>query len=318
MVEEIAKIKRPVIADSADTLVLYCNQYSYYCQKVIWALNVKEIKFIKYEVDVANDEHFSEWFLELNPRGELPVLQNGSLIVPGSIRILEYLDKNFSNEKSLQIPNNADRKLTDLKNTLDKIPIGVITMGSFLHPKAVVSPKSPFVQPVRYTILERDETMSNRLRTYAKSYPAFGDVLQKKADFHDRKREILASEQYYRKLLDGLDDFLGEVQQYLAKVDLDQGWITGERFTLLDLGLGCLLYRMYVLGLEDRFWTGGKKPELHKYFEKIMSSDSFQTTLPTKTTLLKTIWLNTPSTYKAGIAAFSFSSMIIGSTLLKR
>ncbi|EDS33114.1 ganglioside-induced differentiation-associated protein 1 [Culex quinquefasciatus] len=284
---------------------------------VLWALAEKDIQFTKYEVDVANDEHFSEWFLELNPRGELPVLQKGLMIVPGSGRILDFLEEKFPASKSLRLPLTADKKLASLKTTLDKLPIGVLTVGSFLHPNSVVSPKSPFVQPVRYTILERDESVSSRLRSYAESFPAFSNVLLKKAEFHERKREVLASSQYYASLLAGIDDFLAEVETLLAKVSTTE-WIAGDSCTLVDIGLGCLLYRLYVLGLEDRFWTGGKKPALEKYFRRILPSDNFQSTLPTKTTLLKTIWLNTPSTYKAGIAAFSFSSMIIGSTLLKR
>lgn len=311
------QIKRPEIVDD-DSLVLYCNQYSYYCQKVLWALAEKDIKFTKYEVDVANDEHFSEWFLELNPRGELPVLQKGLMIVPGSSRILDFLEEKFPSSNSLRLPLTADKKLCNLRITLDKLPIGVLTVGSFLHPNSVISPKSPFVQPVRYTILERDESISNRLRSYAEAFPAFSNVLLKKAEFHERKREILASNQYYGSLLNGMDDLLAEIETLLANAAPGNGWIAGESFTLVDIGLGCLLYRLYVLGLEDRFWTAGKKPALEKYFNRILSSDRFQSTLPTKTTLLKTIWLNTPSTYKAGIAAFSFSSMIIGSTLLKR
>ncbi|XP_001653860.2 ganglioside-induced differentiation-associated protein 1 [Aedes aegypti] len=316
MVDE-PKFKRPEVVND-DSLVLYCNQYSYYCQKVLWALHEKDIKFTKYEIDVANDEHFSEWFLELNPRGELPVLQKGLLIVPGSTRILDYLEENYPNNKPLKLRWCENVKLQNLKNSLDKLPIGVITMGSFLHPRTVVAPKSPFVQPVRYTILERDESVSNRLRGYAKAFPAFSEVLQKKAEFHDRKRQMLASEQYFLQLLDVLDQVLADAEAELTKSGDDKIWIAGADISLLDISLVCLLYRLYVLGLEDRFWTVGKKPQLEKYFNRIMASENFQHTLPTKTSLLKTIWLNTPSTYKAGIAAFSFSSMIIGSTLLKR
>ncbi|XP_058830778.1 ganglioside-induced differentiation-associated protein 1 [Topomyia yanbarensis] len=314
---EQPKRKRPEFS-SGDSLILYCNQYSYYCQKVLWALYEKDIKFTKYEVDVANDEHFCEWFLELNPRGELPVLQSGLLVVPGSSRILDYLEEKFPQDKPLRLPWDVEQQIQRFKTTLDKIPIGVITIGSFLHPHTVVSPKSPFVQPVRYTILERDEHVSARLRSYASAFPAFSDVLLKKADFHDRKREVLTNEQYYRKLLDGLEELLSELELHLARKNVEHSWIAGKQFTLVDIALGCLMYRLYVLGLEDRFWAGGKMSELEKYFDKIMATKSFQSTLPTKTSLLKTIWLNTPSTYKAGIAAFSFSSMIIGSTLLKR
>ena len=35
------------------------------------------------------------WFLELNSKGEVPVLQNNTLIIPESSRIIEYLEDYF-------------------------------------------------------------------------------------------------------------------------------------------------------------------------------------------------------------------------------
>uniref|UniRef100_A0A2M4BUS6 Putative ganglioside-induced differentiation-associated protein 1 n=1 Tax=Anopheles marajoara TaxID=58244 RepID=A0A2M4BUS6_9DIPT len=308
------KFKRPSIA-SGDGLIIYCNQYSYYCHKVLQALHEKDIRFTKYEIDVTNDEHLSEWFLELNPRAELPVLQNGLLIVPGSSRILDYLEETFPKTKSLRMPNDADPVVRGFRKTLDNLPIGILTIGSFLHPRYTGSPKFPFVLPVRQTILAREETLGDRLRSYATEYPAFAEVLLKKADFHDRKRGIIASEEYFGKLLSALDEFLTDVERYLEASERESLCGT-EGITIVDIGLATLLNRLYVLGLEDRFWSGGRRPRLEQYYARACQRSSFQCVLPSKVSILRTVWINTPPMYKAGLAAVS--SVLLSSTLLKR
>ncbi|XP_053677191.1 ganglioside-induced differentiation-associated protein 1 [Anopheles nili] len=311
------RFKRPSIANGGDGLILYCNQYSYYCQKVLQALHEKGIRFTKYEIDVTNDEHLSEWFLELNPRAELPVLQNGLLIVPGSARILDYFEENFPKSKSLRVPIGVDKQVVGFRQTIERLPIGIITIGSFLHTQHTASPKFPFVLPVRQTILAREETLSQRLRSYASDYPAFAEGLLKKADFHERKRSIIAGEEYFCKLLEALDEFLTEVEKYLTTIDIEQCWLCGtDSFTVVDIGLGTLLYRLYVLGLADRYWGELKRPQVERYFAKACERGSFQSVLPSKVSILRTVWINTPPMYKAGLAAVS--SVLISSTLLKR
>lgn len=62
-------------------------------------MHEKQIKCTLYEVDVTNGEQFSDWFLELNPKGEVPVLQNGTFIVPSSGQIISYLEGNYKGGK---------------------------------------------------------------------------------------------------------------------------------------------------------------------------------------------------------------------------
>lgn len=59
------------------------------------ALYEKKLPFHAQVVDVTKGEQYSQWFLELNPRGEVPVLQNGAQIIPESNRILAYLEDHF-------------------------------------------------------------------------------------------------------------------------------------------------------------------------------------------------------------------------------
>ena len=61
------------------------------------ALNEKNLPFESHIVDIAKGEQYKEWFLQINPRGEVPVLQDTGKIIPDSSRIIDYLEDNFSN-----------------------------------------------------------------------------------------------------------------------------------------------------------------------------------------------------------------------------
>lgn len=56
------------------------------------ALYEKNIEFEPYVIDITKGEQYSSWFLELNPRGEIPVLKVKDSVIPDSTRILDYLE----------------------------------------------------------------------------------------------------------------------------------------------------------------------------------------------------------------------------------
>jgi len=61
------------------------------------ALHEKKLPFKTHFVNIAKSEQYQPWFLEMNPRGEVPVLKDGVKIIPDSSRIIDYLEDNFSN-----------------------------------------------------------------------------------------------------------------------------------------------------------------------------------------------------------------------------
>ena len=63
--------------------------------KVLLVLNEKHIEFTPYIIDLSNGEQYSSWFLNLNPKGNVPVLQDGCFIVPDSAHIINYLEVKF-------------------------------------------------------------------------------------------------------------------------------------------------------------------------------------------------------------------------------
>lgn len=61
------------------------------------ALYEKNLPFESHIIDIAKGVQYEPWFLEINPCGEVPVLQDTGKIIPDSVRIIDYLEDNFSN-----------------------------------------------------------------------------------------------------------------------------------------------------------------------------------------------------------------------------
>lgn len=62
----------------------------------------KNLNFATYSVDIANGEQFTTWFLQLNPRGEVPVLKDNDLVIRDSASIIEYLETKYNGGKLIQ------------------------------------------------------------------------------------------------------------------------------------------------------------------------------------------------------------------------
>lgn len=55
--------------------------------------------FRQYEINVVEGEQFSDWYLEMSAKAELPLLKSGSLIVPGGAQIINYVENNYTGGK---------------------------------------------------------------------------------------------------------------------------------------------------------------------------------------------------------------------------
>lgn len=56
------------------------------------SLYEKNVDFEPLMVDITKGEQYSSWFLDINPRGEIPVLKVKNEVIPDSTRILDYLE----------------------------------------------------------------------------------------------------------------------------------------------------------------------------------------------------------------------------------
>lgn len=123
---------------------------------MLFVLHEKNIPCICYEIDVANGEQCSNWFMQMNPKMDVPVLQNDTLIVPSSNQIISYLEANFHGKHPVLLPTddrNLLRQIAILHRKISQIPIGIISLGTILHSNIVSSPKLPFIGPLRASFL---------------------------------------------------------------------------------------------------------------------------------------------------------------------
>lgn len=61
------------------------------------ALHEKNLPFESHIVNIIQGTQYQPWFLQINPKGEIPVLQDTGKLIPDSSRIIDYLEDNFSN-----------------------------------------------------------------------------------------------------------------------------------------------------------------------------------------------------------------------------
>mgnify|MGYP002715709541 CR=1 FL=1 len=121
------------------------------------ALYEKNLSFTIHIVDVTKNEQYQKWFLNINPRGTIPVLKDGIKYIPSSKRILNYLEDNFSNGKfqlletfkillcSMCKSNNLQKKFSGEHKRLIPIDKGMKTKQTVVNFHEKLCRISPFM-----------------------------------------------------------------------------------------------------------------------------------------------------------------------------
>jgi hypothetical protein len=126
------------------------------------ALHEKNLPFDSKLVNLIKTEQYQSWFLYLNPRGEVPVLQDTGKIIPDSGRIIDYLEDNFSNgdtPRLIPMDQGSDvrQRVIHFRQVLQKVPEGMLTTGAMLNQHLLQDPKIPFIKPVRKALAGKCE-----------------------------------------------------------------------------------------------------------------------------------------------------------------
>ncbi|KAH8269998.1 hypothetical protein KR018_001966 [Drosophila ironensis] len=310
--KEIAKVpptikdfKAPVLPDNK--LVLFFHPYNFYSQKILLVLYEKKIDFFPYVVDLCNGEQYSNWFLNLNPKGDVPVIQDGALIVPNSTHIINYLESKFrgDNYAVLKPPQNSKEydKMMLYELGVGRLPVGALSLGSFLHDDLKLTPKAPFIGPIRQSCLTHNDKVIDLLRRSLEEVSTNKADLQHKLDLQTRRRDLVTSRTDFQRVLDAVRHFLLYVEQELSAQAPRNEWLTGDEVTLADISLGLLLHRLYQLGFENHYWAFGKLPQVEAYFLRFRQRESYQRLQPSNFAILREMWVRTPGNYKLGAGA---------------
>lgn len=281
------------------------------------ALHEKRLSFESHPVNIMKGAQYEPWFLKINPKGEVPVLQDDAKIIPDSNRIIDYLEDNFSNGDTprlipLDQGSGVRQKVNHFRNIIDEIPANVVTIGSFFHPQLVGKPKLPFIAPVRRQMAAHENNSSKILRQYAEKNSEGREMLLQKAAAQDKKHLTITNLAEFTKLLDQIDVVLTQVEEELSKHEEEHPdwWLCSDRFTVADIGLTVLLERLNNIGLDERFWTNGKRPHIEKYFEKVKKRESYKQTMPSKMFFFKMVLCQSP--VLIGVSVVALLSLIVG------
>ncbi|CAG9761571.1 unnamed protein product [Ceutorhynchus assimilis] len=305
-------------------LLLYYNQFSFYSQKVVMALYEKNLPFETRDIELTG-EQYKPWFLQINPKGEVPVLQDTGKIIPDSSRIIDYLEDNFSNgdtPRLIPIDQGPEvrQKINHFRDLIDTINGNVLTIGSMIHPElATGSKKVPFIAPVRKQLVNADKNSADNLRKYAQENPDAKEMLLEKAENQEKKREKLLNKDEFLKICQQAEKVLDEVEAELSQHTngKQNWWLCSDKFTIPDISLTILLLRINQIGMEPFFWTDGKRPNIEKYFNRVQERDSYKKTVPGTFSLIKTIFKN-QAPLILGVSIAAAIALIVGGWFVVR
>ncbi|XP_069999685.1 ganglioside-induced differentiation-associated protein 1 [Penaeus vannamei] len=269
---------------NGNSLKLYYWYTSFYSQRVLMSLYEKRVPFKSQIVSLYAQEQYEPWFLRLNPRGEVPVLTDGVKVIPDSSRIIEYLEDNFSNGQFKQLTpkekgSEESKLIQSFRESLNALPIPLLTYGTALNPELLDNPKPPFTPALIKKMADIMKKRHINLREHAERMPEFRDALLKKSEEAEKGvLNINTTREDVEEALKKVDATLQEVEDQLSLhlPDNLDCWLCGSLFSIADIDLAILLNRLNQLGYERRFWSEGKRPALQAYWERIQKRDSFK------------------------------------------
>ncbi|XP_054731747.1 ganglioside-induced differentiation-associated protein 1 isoform X1 [Anastrepha obliqua] len=299
------KFKAPQFKD--DSLILYFHPYNFHSQKVILILYEKNIDFVPYAIDLANGEQYSAWFLNLNPKGDVPVLQDGAFVIPDSSHIIGYVENKFRGSIHSALKprgNNADefKKMEFFESIISQLPVGALSLGSFIHEDLKLVPKPPFIGPIRKSCLKNNEKVYELLKQSIDEAETNKASLLRKLDIQDKRKRMVQSRVEFQKILDAVHNVLRYIDNDF-KENSGREWLVSNEYSLADVSFGLLLHRLYQLGFENYYWSYGKMPYVESYFLRFRKRPTYQKLMPSNFKILKDIWQNTPANYKIGAGA---------------
>ncbi len=197
-------------------LKLYQFPVSHYCEKVRWALELKDLPYRK--VNLLPGPHVKK-AKALASRSELPILEHKSHIVQGSREIITYLDNQFSRRQLT--PEHPDaRKLAMAWESYADREIGPPVRLLWYH-----------------TMLEHKDIS---VRMLSQDGPWYGNMMVKFAypKMAEAMREMMnINDDTARQAVGQIEVALNNIQETLG----DNEFLVADTFTRADLAVASLL-----------------------------------------------------------------------------
>ena len=228
-------------------LTLYHNDMSVCAQKVRIVLAELGLEWESHHLKLRGDEQFQPAFLRLNPKGQVPVLDDDGVVIPDSNVINEYLVESRA-PGSLMPPTPAGRaRVRFWTRQLDEnvhLSTGVMSQSiAFLHQYLANTPDM-----VEHILSSAPDEWRRTLKRNA-----FGKGLAN-PDLPPACRRM--------------DRLLGDMDAALAT----SAWVAGEAYTLADAGFTPYVLRMEHLQMAPMFEG---RPHLRDWWARVQARPSY-------------------------------------------
>ena len=212
---------------------LYHHGSSVCAAKVRLVLGEKGLDWTGHYVDILKGEQFDPVYMKLNPKAVVPTLVHDGLVVTESTVICEYLD-DVALTPALRPSAAAERA------------------AMRLWTKAVDEDMHPACAEITFACCHRHivhRLGPDGVKQFLDSTPAQSVTAQ----WHARKKEIVMSgfdAPDIARPFALYDRYLQKMEDTLA----DSRWLTGDTFSLADVGMAPYLNRLDMLGMLSQ-WT---------------------------------------------------------------
>jgi len=228
-------------------LALYHHGTSVCAAKPRLVLAEKGIEWESRYVDILANEQFAPEYLALNPEGVVPTLMHDGQVIRESTLICEYLDAVFP--ETPLVPDDA----------LSRYEMRLWTMR--------MDKEHPLnVGPLTFAISHRHGVLRHGDDAVDKYINAMGP-----AQVERRQRMLSADIEAPgpKASLKICDKLLGDMEVVLG----ERSWLSGEEFSLADIGVIPYINRLDMLQLSG-MWTEAR-PQVTDWFERVKSRASY-------------------------------------------
>jgi len=234
-------------------------------QKLRIYLKLKGINWTPHEVNLSNQENCQNWFLEINPRGLVPVLVLDGDVHIESNDIIKVLEQRFPDPDLIPADINEDVfKLLDLEDALH-LDLRRLSFR-FVYGRS----------------------RSTKTRECLDAYASGGSgTVQGKIDAH----KMIEMEFYQQLDHDGLQDVAcrNSAQKFKSTFDdLDKRlennrFLTGKEISVADIAWFVTIYRLHLAA----YPLSRLHPRLNKWFEDLHQREDFATEVRAPQALMK-------------------------------
>ena len=214
-------------------------------QRARLALEEKGLEWTSHHVDLATNEHASDWYQSIHPHGLVPTLVHDGRVIIESNDILQYLDAQFPEPPLTPADPGAAARMREL-----------MEVASAIQPANKVLSHDRLFRRFRKLSVEELEKFARQHRN-AELVAFMRDFWQEGEAWRAR---IAQAERNIEQVLERLEGVLEKT-----------AWLSGERLGLADLSWSVNVHRLVQLEYEL-----ANRPQILDWYQRLAKRPSFE------------------------------------------